>query len=452
MFSRILIANRGEIALRVIRAARELGLKTVAVYSESDRNSLHTILADNKVCIGPGRASDSYLNIPNILGAAELTKADAIHPGYGFLAENPRFAEICESSGIVFIGPQPAMIKLMGNKSLARQEMRRAHLPVLAGSDEIVQDLADAKKIAKKMGYPVILKAAAGGGGKGMRIARTRAQLEEQFGLAQNEAKSAFNDPSLYIEKYLANSRHIEIQIIGDKHGNVLALGERECSIQRKHQKVIEESPSPFVDDRLRKKMTKAAEDAARHIDYQSLGTFEFLVDEKERFYFMEANTRIQVEHPVTEMVYCVDLVKEQIRIAAGEKLSIREGMEMRGHALECRINAEDPTTFSPSPGTIDFMVLPGGQGIRVDSAAYQGWQIPPDYDSLVAKIVTLAPTRLEAIKKMQTALEMTTIVGIKTNLPLHLAILADTDFVEGRYNTQFMERFQQKNNNNNQK
>jgi len=452
MFSKILIANRGEIALRVIRAARELGLKTVAVYSESDRNSLHTILADDKVCIGPGRSSDSYLSIPNILGAAELTKADAIHPGYGFLAENPRFAEICESSGIVFIGPQPAMIKLMGNKSLARQEMRRARLPVLPGSDEVVQDLAEAKKIAKRMGYPVILKAAAGGGGKGMRIARTRAQLEEQFGLAQNEAKSAFNDASLYIEKYLPDSRHIEIQIIGDKHGNVVALGERECSIQRKHQKVIEESPSPFVDDRLRKKMTKAAEDAARHIDYQSLGTFEFLVDEKERYYFMEANTRIQVEHPITEMVYSVDLVKEQIKIAAGEKLSIRDGMAMRGHGLECRINAEDPVTFSPSPGTIDFMVLPGGQGIRVDSAAYQGWQIPPDYDSLVAKIIALAPTRAEAIKKMQTALEMTTIVGIKTNLPLHLAILADTDFAEGRYNTQFMERFQQKNNNNNLK
>ena len=452
MFSKILIANRGEIALRVIRAARELGLKTVAVYSESDRNSLHTILADDKVCIGPARSSDSYLSIPNILGAAELTKADAIHPGYGFLAENPRFAEICESSGIVFIGPQPAMIKLMGNKSLARQEMRRARLPVLPGSDEVVQDLAEAKKIAKRMGYPVILKAAAGGGGKGMRIARTRAQLEEQFGLAQNEAKSAFNDASLYIEKYLPDSRHIEIQIIGDKHGNVVALGERECSIQRKHQKVIEESPSPFVDDRLRKKMTKAAEDAARHIDYQSLGTFEFLVDEKERYYFMEANTRIQVEHPITEMVYSVDLVKEQIKIAAGEKLSIRDGMAMRGHGLECRINAEDPVTFSPSPGTIDFMVLPGGQGIRVDSAAYQGWQIPPDYDSLVAKIIALAPTRAEAIKKMQTALEMTTIVGIKTNLPLHLAILADTDFAEGRYNTQFMERFQQKNNNNNLK
>ena len=450
MFSKVLIANRGEIALRVIRAARELGLKTVAVYSESDRNALHTILADEKVCIGPSRASDSYLNIPNILGAAEQTKAEAIHPGYGFLAENPRFAEICESSGFVFVGPQPSMIKLMGNKSLARQEMKKTRLYILPGSNEIVQSLDEAKKIAKKMGYPVILKAAAGGGGKGMRIARTRAQLEEQFGLAQNEAKASFNDASLYVEKYLSNSRHIEIQIIADKHGNVVALGERECSIQRKHQKLIEESPSPFVDDRLRKKMVKAAEDAARHIGYQSLGTFEFLVDEKKKFYFMEANTRIQVEHPVTEMVYSVDLVKEQIKIAGGEKLSIREGMEMRGHGLECRINAEDPITFSPSPGTIDFLLLPGGQGIRVDSAAYQGWQIPPDYDSLLAKVVTLAPTRAEAIRKMQAALEMTTIVGVKTNLPLHLAILADTDFAKGSYDTQFMERFQQKNGNNN--
>ena len=443
MFSKILIANRGEIALRVIRAARELGLKSVAVYSESDRNSIHTILADEKVCIGPGRASDSYLNIPNILGAAELTKAEAIHPGYGFLAENPRFAEICESSGFVFIGPQPSIIKLMGNKSLARQEMRKARLYILPGSNEVVQDLSEAKKIAKKMGYPVILKAAAGGGGKGMRIARTRAQLEELFPLAQNEAKASFNDPSLYVEKYLSKSRHIEIQVIGDKYGNVLALGERECSIQRKHQKLIEESPSPFVDERLRRKMIKAAEDAARHIGYQSLGTFEFLVDENKRFYFMEANTRIQVEHPVTEMVYSVDLVKEQIRIAAGEKLSIRDGMEMRGHCLECRINAEDPVNFAPSPGTIDFLLLPGGQGIRVDSAAYQGWRIPPEYDSLVAKVVALAPTRPEAIKKMQAALEMTTIVGIKTNLPIHLTILADSDFA------QFMERFQQKNGNN---
>jgi acetyl-CoA carboxylase biotin carboxylase subunit len=448
MFSKILIANRGEIALRVIRAARELGLKTVAVYSESDRNSLHTMLADEKVCIGPAKASDSYLNIPNILSAAELTKADSIHPGYGFLAENPRFAEICESSGITFIGPQAAMIKLMGNKSLARQEMKRAHVPIISGSDEIVQDLPEAKKIAKKMGYPVILKAAAGGGGKGMRIVRTPAQLEEQFSLAQNEARSAFNDPSLYIEKYLASARHIEIQVVADKHGNVLALGERECSIQRKHQKVIEETPSPFVDERLRKKMTKAAEDAARHIGYQSLGTFEFLVDEKKRFYFMEANTRVQVEHPITEMVYNLDLVKEQIRIAAGEKLSFTRDVEMRGHSLECRINAEDPVTFSPSPGTIDFLLLPGGQGVRVDSAAYQGWKIPPDYDSMIAKIAVLAPSRGESIRKMLTALEMTTIVGIKSNLPLHLTILSDSDFVAGRYNTQFMERYGAKNNN----
>jgi acetyl-CoA carboxylase biotin carboxylase subunit len=448
MFSKILIANRGEIALRIIRAARELGLKTVAVFSESDRNSLHTILADEKVCIGPAKASDSYLNIPNILSAAELTKADAIHPGYGFLAENPRFAEICESSGITFIGPQAAMIKLMGNKSLARQEMKRARVPIISGSDEVVEDLSAAKKIAKKMGFPVILKAAAGGGGNGMRIVRTPAQLEEQFSLAQNEARSAFNDPSLYIEKYLPSARHIEIQVVADKHGNVLALGERECSVQRKHQKVIEETPSPFVDERLRKKMTKAAEDAARHIGYQSLGTFEFLVDEKKRFYFMEANTRVQVEHPITEMIYNIDLVKEQIRIAAGEKLSFTHDLEMRGHSLECRINAEDPVTFSPSPGTIDFILLPGGQGIRVDSAAYQGWKIPPDYDSLIAKIVVLAPSRTEAIRKMQTALEMTTIVGIKSNLPLHLTILSDSDFAAGRYNTQFMERYQTKNNN----
>jgi acetyl-CoA carboxylase biotin carboxylase subunit len=447
MFSKILIANRGEIALRVIRAARELGIKTVAVYSESDRNTLHTILADEKICIGPARATDSYLNIANLLSAAEITKADAIHPGYGFLAENPRFAEICESSGITFIGPPPNIIKLMGNKSLARQEMKRAHLPIVPGSDEVVQDLSDAKKIAKKIGYPVIIKATAGGGGKGMRVARSQTQLEEQLSLAQNEAKSAFNDASLYIERYMPNARHIEIQVIGDKHENVLALGERECSIQRKHQKIIEETPSPFVNERLRRKMTSAAEDAARHIGYQSLGTFEFLVDEKERFYFMEANTRVQVEHPITEMVYNVDLITEQIRIAAGEKLSIPDDLEMRGHSLECRVNAEDPVTFAPSPGTIDFLVFPGGQGIRVDSAAYQGWQIPSDYDSLLAKIAVLAPSRPQAIKKMQAALELTTIVGIKTNLPLHLSILCDSDFLEGRYDTQFMERFGQKNN-----
>jgi acetyl-CoA carboxylase biotin carboxylase subunit len=448
MFSKILIANRGEIALRVIRAARELGIKTVAVFSESDRNTLHAVLADEKICIGPGRASESYLNVPNLLSAAEITQADAIHPGYGFLAENPRFAEICESSGITFIGPPPSLIKLLGNKSLARQEMRKAKLPILPGSDEIIEDIAEAKKIAKKMGYPVILKAAAGGGGKGMRIARSQTQLEEQFSLAQNEAKSAFNDSSLYIEKYMPDARHIEIQVIGDKKGNVVALGERECSIQRKHQKLLEESPSPFVDERLRRKMVKSTEEAAREIGYQSLGTFEFLVDEKKNFYFMEANTRVQVEHPITEMVYNIDIVKEQIAIAAGEPLSIPDDLDMRGHSMECRINAEDPVTFSPSPGTIDFLVLPGGAGIRVDSAAYQGWKIPSDYDSLVAKIAALAPSRPQVIKKMQAAIEMTTIVGIKTNLPLHLSILSDSDFLNGQYNTQFMERFLGKNNN----
>jgi len=446
MFSKILVANRAEIALRIIRSARELGIKTVAVYSESDRTSLHAILADEKICIGPGRASDSYLNVANILSAAEITQADAIHPGYGFLAENPRFAEICEASGITFIGPPAPLIKLMGNKNEARQEMRMARVPIILGSDMIIDTLPEAKKIAKKMGYPIILKAAAGGGGRGMRIARSPSQLDEQFAMAQNEAKAAFNDASLYIEKYLPNARHIEIQVVADKKGNVVALGERECSIQRKHQKFIEETPSPFVDERLRGKMLKAAEDATRHIGYESLGTFEFLVDEKGKFYFMEANTRVQVEHPITEEAYGLDLIKEQIRIAAGEKLSIPDGLRMRGHTIECRINAEDPATFAPSPGKIDFLVFPGGPGIRVDSAAYQGWRIPSDYDSLVAKIVAHAPKRLLAIKKMQAALEMTAIVGIKTNLPLHLAILADSDFINGDYDTQFMERFLAKN------
>ncbi len=446
MFSKILVANRAEIALRIIRSARELGIKTVAVYSESDRTSLHAILADEKICIGPGRASDSYLNIANILSAAEITKADAIHPGYGFLAENPRFAEICEASGITFIGPPASIIKLMGNKSEARQEMRKAKVPIIPGSEVIVETLPEAKKIAKKMGYPIILKAAAGGGGRGMRTARSPAQLEEQFSMAQTEAKAAFNDASLYIEKYLPNARHIEVQVVADKKGNVVALGERECSIQRKHQKLIEETPSPFVDERLRRKILKAAEEAASHVGYESLGTFEFLVDEKRRFYFMEANTRVQVEHPITEEAYGLDLIQEQIRIAAGEKLSIPDGLRMRGHTIECRVNAEDPATFAPSPGTVDFLVFPGGPGIRVDSAAYQGWRIPSDYDSLVAKIIAHAPRRLLAIKKMQTALETTAIVGIKTNLPLHLAVLADSDFINGDYDTQFMERFLAKN------
>jgi len=442
MISKILIANRGEIALRIIRAARELGIKTVAVHSEVDKNSLHTLLAHERVCIGPAKASDSYLNIPNLLSAAEQTKADAIHPGYGFLAENARFAEICETSGITFIGPSASSIRLLGDKNRARQEMIKAKVPVIPGSDKVLDDLSEAKKIAQKIEYPVIIKAAAGGGGKGMRIANSAAQLEEQFPIAMNEAKAAFGDPSLYMEKYLPRARHIEIQVVGDKKGKVIALGERECSIQRKYQKIIEETPSPFVDERLRKKMMEAAEDAAKHIGYQSLGTFEFLVDDKKHFYFMEANTRVQVEHPITEAVYNIDLIKTQIRIAAGDRMPLADDLEMRGHAIECRINAEDPATFAPSPGKIDFLVFPGGEGIRVDSALYCGGEIPPHYDSLVAKIIALAPKRQIAIKKMITALEMTTIVGIKTNLPLHLSILANAEFIKGDFDTRFLERF----------
>lgn len=442
MFSKILIANRGEIALRIIRSARELGYKTVAVYSEPDNNSLHTMFADEKICIGPAKATESYLNIPNLLSAAEITKADAIHPGYGFLAENPRFPEICEASGITFIGPPASLIRLMGDKNRARQEMKKTKLPVIPGSDKIIEDLFEAKKNAQKIGYPVILKAAAGGGGKGMRVVRSAAQLEEQYAIAQNEAKASFGDPSLYLEKYLPKARHIEIQVIGDKKGNVMAFGERECSIQRKYQKLLEETPSPFIDEKLRKKIIKSVQEAAHFIGYQSLGTFEFLLDERKRFYFMEANTRVQVEHPITEMAYGIDLIKEQIKIAAGEKLFLSSDLKLKGHSIECRINAEDSETFIPSPGKIDFLVFPGGQGIRVDSAAYCGWEIPPDYDSLVAKVVAIAPERTETIKKMLTALEMTTIVGIKTNIPLHLDILSNSDFRKGDYNIHFTERF----------
>ncbi len=442
MFSKILVANRGEIALRIIRSCKELGIKTVAVYSEADRNSLHAMLADESVCIGPAKASDSYLNIPNILSAAEITGAEAIHPGYGFLAENAKFAEICQNSGFVFIGPPPDIIRLMGDKNRARQAMKKAGLPVVPGSDIILEDVAEAKKVAQKIGYPVIIKAAAGGGGKGMRICRSAAHLEEQFPMAQNEAKAAFGDPSLYIEKYITGARHIEIQVIGDSKGKVIAFGERECSVQRKYQKIIEETPSPFLDVRTRNKMMKETQDAAEEIGYRSLGTFEFLVDEKKKFYFMEANTRVQVEHPITEMVYGINLIKAQIRVAAGEKINFPMELEMRGHAIECRINAEDPETFIPSPGKIDFLVFPGGEGIRVDSAAYAGWEIPPHYDSLLAKIIAYAPTRQLAIAKMKAALETTTIVGIKTNIPLLLNILSSDDFVKGNYNTQFMEHF----------
>ncbi len=447
MFSKILIANRGEIALRIIRAARELGLKTVAVYSKPDKSSLHTMLADEKICIGPAKASESYLNVPNIMSAAEISKADAIHPGYGFLAENPRFPEICQSQGIAFIGPPAPLMRLMGDKNRARLEMKKSKLPVIPGSDKILSEISEAKKAAQRLGFPVILKAKAGGGGKGMRIARTVAQLEEQFPIAQREAEGAFGDSSLYMEKYISKGRHIEIQVIGDQKGSIIAFAERECSIQRKYQKLLEETPSPFVDEKLRKRMIKAVQESARFIGYQSLGTFEFLVDEQKHFYFMEANTRVQVEHPITEMIYDLDLIKEQIRIAAGEKLSYSPDLRRRGHSLECRINAEDPNSFIPSPGKIDFLVLPGGEGIRVDSAAYCGWQIPPDYDSLVAKIVAFAPSRQETIKKMQTALEMTTIVGIRTNIPLHLSFLSNSSFIKGDYDLQLVESLLNKKN-----
>lgn len=441
MFSKILIANRGEIAIRIIRSAKELGLKTVAIYSEPDRKSLHAMLADEKICIGPAKASESYLNIPNLLSAAEITKADAIHPGYGFLAENPRFPEICESSGITFIGPPASIMRLLGDKNRARQEMKKAKLPIIPGSNKVIADIYEMKKTAQKIGYPVILKAVSGGGGKGMRIVRSGARMEEQFSIAQSEAKASFGDSSIYLEKYIQGARHIEIQVIRGKSGAVLAFGERECSIQRKHQKLLEETPSPFIDEKFRRKIIKSVEDAAHFIGYQSLGTFEFLVDARKKFYFMEANTRVQVEHPITEMVYGIDLIKEQIKIAAGEKLSLSHDLRLNGHSIECRINAEDSKTFIPSPGKIDFLVLPGGQGIRVDSAAYCGWNIPPDYDSLVAKIIATAPTRLETIKKIRTALEMTTIVGIKTNIPLHLNLLSNSDFIKGNYDIQFMEK-----------
>jgi len=440
MISKILVANRGEIALRIIRSARELGIKSVAVYSEADRQSLHALLADEKVCIGPARASESYLNVANILSAVEITGADAIHPGYGFLAENAKFAEICETQGLTFIGPPPAIIRLMGDKNRARQAMKKAGLPILPGSDKTIDDLDEAKKLATKIGFPVIIKAAAGGGGKGMRICRSASQLEDQFPIAQGEAKAAFNDPSLYIEKFISGARHIEIQVIGDKKGKVIAFGERECSVQRRYQKLIEETPSPFIDEKTRRKIIKEVADAASEVGYQSLGTFEFLVDANRKFYFMEANARVQVEHPITEMVYGINLIKAQIRMSAGEKFSFPFDLVLRGHALECRINAEDPATFVPSPGKIDFLVLPGGEGIRVDSAAYGGWVVPPDYDSLVAKIIAYAPSRDLVIRKMRAALETTTIVGIKTNIPLLLDVLSNTDFLAGKYNTQFMD------------
>ena len=443
MFKKILIANRGEIALRVIHACRELGIKTVAVYSEADANSLHVRFADEDVCIGPARAAQSYLSVPAVISAAEVTGADAIHPGYGFLSESAYLAEVCEACHIKFIGPDPRVIRLMGDKARARRVMKKAGVPVLPGSEGIVESEEKALRIAKDIGYPVLIKATAGGGGRGMRVATGPSDFGQAFKTAQREAEAAFGVKDVYLEKYIESPRHIEFQILGDHHGTVVHLGERECSIQRRHQKLVEESLSPAMSDKMRRKMGGIVVDAARAVQYANAGTFEFLLDQSGKFYFMEANTRLQVEHGVTEMVTGVDVVKEQIRIAAGERLSFRQSeVTFTGHAIECRINAEDPDTFAPSPGTVHVFALPGGPGVRVDTACHSECLISPYYDSMIAKVMAHGRDRQEAIARMRRTLEMTVIEGIRTNVPLHLKILAEADFAGGRLNTAFMNRF----------
>jgi acetyl-CoA carboxylase, biotin carboxylase subunit len=445
MFKKILIANRGEIALRVIHACREMGIKTVAVYSEADENSLHVRFADEDVCIGPPRAAQSYLSVPAVISAAEVTGADAIHPGYGFLSESAYLAEVCEACHIKFIGPDPRVIRLMGDKARARRVMKKAGVPVLPGSEGIIENEEKALKIARDIGYPVLVKATAGGGGRGMRVAATPAEFSQAFRTAQREAEAAFGVKDVYIEKYLEGPRHIEFQILGDHHGNVVHLGERECSVQRRHQKLIEESPSPALTEKLRRKMGTIVVDAARAVQYANAGTFEFLLDSQGHFYFMEANTRLQVEHGVTELVTGVDIVKEQIRVAAGERLAFKQSeVTFSGHAIECRINAEDPDTYAPSPGTIHVFALPGGPGVRIDTAAHSECTISPYYDSMIAKVMAYGRDRQEAIARMRRTLEMTVIEGIKTNVPLHLKVLADPDFAAGRLSTAFMNRFMQ--------
>jgi len=443
MFNKILIANRGEIALRVICACRELGIKTVAVYSEADEHSLHVRFADEDVCIGPARSLDSYLNVPAIISAAEITGADAIHPGYGFLSESAYLAEVCEACHIRFIGPYPNVIRLMGDKARARRAMKKAGVPVLPGSDGPMQSDEQAIGVAKELGYPVMIKAVAGGGGRGMRIVRNPEELPKLLKTATREAEAAFGAGGVYLEKYVESPRHIEIQVLGDHHGNVVHLGERECSIQRRHQKLVEEAPSVALSQKQRRRLGSTVVDAARAVQYTNAGTFEFLMDPTGKFYFLEANTRLQVEHPVTEFVTGIDIVKEQIRIAAGRRLSVKQGdIEIRGHAIECRVNAEDPDTFVPSPGVIHAFSVPGGPGVRVDSYAHSDCTVSPYYDSLVAKIITYGRDRTEAIARMRRTLEMTVVDGIKTTIPLHLKILADPDFVAGRLSTAFMDRF----------
>jgi acetyl-CoA carboxylase biotin carboxylase subunit len=446
MFKKILIANRGEIALRVIHACRELGVKTVAVYSEADENSLHVRFADEDVCIGPARSADSYLNVPAIISAAEITGADAIHPGYGFLSESAYLAEVCQACHIRFIGPDPSVIKLLGDKARARKAMKKAGVPMLPGSDGPVENEERALKVAKDIGYPVIVKAVAGGGGRGMRVVRAPEELPHLLKTATREAEAAFGNGDVYIEKYLDNPRHIEFQIIGDHHGNLVHLGERECSIQRRHQKLLEESPSPVLSEKARRRMGSLVVDAAKAVQYTNAGTFEFLMDGEGKFYYMETNTRLQVEHPVTEMVTGIDIVKEQIRIAAGERLSFRQSdITFTGHSIECRINAEDPVTFAPSPGLIHAWSVPGGPGVRIDTFAHAECTVSPYYDSMIAKIIVHGRDRQEAIARMRRTLEMTVIEGIKTSVPLHLQILNDPDFQAGRLGTGFMDRFMPK-------
>jgi acetyl-CoA carboxylase biotin carboxylase subunit len=443
VFKKVLIANRGEIALRVIRVCKQFGIKTVAVYSQADRDSLHVRFADEAVCIGPPPSKESYLKIPRIMAAAEVTNADAIHPGYGFLAENASFAEICTTSGIKFIGPSPAMITAMGDKAVARETMRKAGVPVVPGSEGVIKSVGEAHEVARTIEYPVIIKAVAGGGGRGMRIVREEGEMEQALQTAQHEAGQGFGNSDVYLEKYIEQPRHVEIQVFGDEHGNVIHFGERDCSVQRRHQKLIEESPSPIVDETLRRKMGEAAVHGCRAVGYVNAGTIEFLVDKGRNFYFMEMNTRIQVEHPVTEQVTGHDLIKLQLQVAAGERLP-RKRIVQRGHAIECRINAEDPAVgFRPSPGTITDFHMPGGFGVRVDTHAYAGYAIPPYYDSLIAKLIVFAQTREGAVRKMSSALDEFVIQGIKTTIPFHRQVMVNDKFRSGKFDTSFLETFQ---------
>ena len=443
MFNKILIANRGEIALRIIRTCKEMGVPTVAVYSTADKDSLHVRFADEAVCIGSHSPTDSYLNIPAIIAVAEITNADAIHPGYGFLAENANFSKICEEHEIKFIGPSAEMINGMGDKANAKATMKKVGVPTIPGSDGLLKDMKEGKALADKIGYPVILKATAGGGGKGMREVWKSDNFEKAWDLATNEAQSAFGNGAMYLEKFIEEPKHVEIQIIGDQYGKAAHLSERDCSIQRRHQKLLEETPSPIMTDDLRKKMGNAAVKAAKAIRYEGVGTVEFLVDKKKNFYFMEMNTRIQVEHPITEEVINYDLVKEQIKVAAGKKISGKSYFP-KMHAMECRINAEDPyNNFQPSPGKITSLHLPGGHGIRIDTHVYQDYGIPPFYDSMIAKVIAVAQTREETIQTMRRALEEFVIEGIKTTIPFHLKLLQDENFLKGKYTTKFMETFE---------